>query len=175
VNPDLAAARLHDIQGLDPVSIWPLAPGWWLIMAALLGLWMLKGLLRHGLPAWRRSRRTRWHRDASRRLYALRARVNREDAKTIATELSELLRRIAIARCGRDACAGLSGDDWLDWLASHDPYHFDWKGRGRLLLNLPYAPPVSDDHRPALHDMINATQAWISQGHDCGIPSGSTS
>lgn len=169
MNPDIAAARLHDIQGLDPVGIWPLAPGWWLVMAALLGLWMLKGLLRGGLPAWRQRPRQRWHRDASRRLYALRARVNQSDAKTIAAELSELLRRIAIARCGREACAGLSGEEWLDWLAAHDPYRFDWSVRGRLLLKLPYSPPAGDDHRPALHDMINATLAWVAQGGECGV------
>ena len=61
----------------------------------------------------------------------------------IAIELSELLRRIAIARLGRAHVAGLSGESWLTWLQQHDPAGFDWPRFGKPLLTLPYAPPGS--------------------------------
>jgi hypothetical protein len=51
--------------------------------------------------------------------------------KPVATEFSELLRRIAMARHGRTACAGLHGEDWLAWLTEHDPKGFDWRRDAR--------------------------------------------
>ena len=63
-------------------------------------------------------------------------------------ELSELLKRIAMARHGRVACAGLQGQAWLDWLSAQDPNGFDWRQHGQPLIHAPYAPetfrPASD-------------------------------
>ena len=77
-------------------------------------------------------------------------------------ELSELLRRIAMARCGREACAGLSGEAWLDWLSQNDPRRFDWRARGRLLLELPYRPPDDTDYGAQMHELVDAALAWTS-------------
>ena len=83
-----------------------------------------------------------WRWDAARQLRALRQRAATQDPKLTAGDLSELLRRVAMARLGRDACAGLAGEDWLAWLADQDPRGFDWRSKGRLLLDAPYAPPA---------------------------------
>ncbi|MBA2727152.1 MAG: DUF4381 domain-containing protein, partial [Parachlamydiaceae bacterium] len=34
MNPLLE--QLHDIEGLDPISFWPLALGWWILIAVLI-------------------------------------------------------------------------------------------------------------------------------------------
>ena len=68
-------------------------------------------------------------------------------AQQLAGELSELLRRIAIARLGRARAAGLSGERWLAWLQEHDPAGFAWTQLGQPLLTLPYAPPGSSQDR----------------------------
>lgn len=162
---DLQGA-LRDIHGLDPVSWWPLAPGWWLsALGTLLLLWLLVRLLRR--VAGRRRperapspRRPRWQRAAAGQLHDLRRTVRRGDPKQAATLLSELLRRVAIARCGRAACAGLQGAAWLEWLSQHDPEGHDWRQHGDLLLRAPYAPPGSHDDRLALLHMIDAALAW---------------
>jgi hypothetical protein len=105
-----------------------------------------------------------WRWDAARRLRDLRRRARRQDVKASASELSELLRRIAIARFGRAACAGISGKDWLAWLQEHDPQGFDWGDEGRLLLSLPYAPPGSDAADvEQLLVLIDAAQNWIAR------------
>jgi hypothetical protein len=85
-----------------------------------------------------------------------------QDVKTLAGELSELLRRIAMARLGRPACAGLTGADWLDWLAAHDPNGFPWHERGRVLLVAPYAPPGAG--AADLQTLIEAAEGWVSAG-----------
>lgn len=135
MRQDLAAG-LRDIRGLDAPGWWPPAPGWWILAAALMALlWF----------AWRwyrvrAMRKEYWRRDAYDRLMALKRDRRQLGSKAAAGQLSELLRRMALARCGRRECAGLAGDHWLQWLRDHDPRGFDWPRKGQLLKTLPYAP-----------------------------------
>jgi hypothetical protein len=149
---------LRDIHGLDPVGLWPLAPGWWLVLGgALLATWLLYLAARF---VWRYPFFT-WRYGARRQLLRLRGRSAGEPVGVVAAEFSELLRRIAIARCGRAACAGLAGDAWLDWLTANDPAGFDWRGAGRLLLALPYAPPDTPGDADALRRLVDAAIPWV--------------
>ena len=148
---------IRDIHGLDPVGFWPPAPGWWLIaVATVLAGWFALVALRF---VWRYPFFT-WHLDARRRLAALRRRVGEADGTVVAAELSQLLRRIAIARHGRAACAGRVGDDWLEWLTLHDPEGFSWRSAGEPLLDLPYAPPGTAANPDALRRLVDAAVPW---------------
>ena len=170
MTPERLSNRLHDIHELDPVSIWPLATGWWLVLAGMVLLILLFIGLRRWRPDWQRYLpRYGWSRAAARELTVLREQVGHGDVKALAARLSELLRRIAIARCGRDRCAGLNGESWLAWLADHDPDGFDWRARGRLLLELPYAPPGETGDRPELYKLIDAALAWTTQPRACPL------
>lgn len=170
MTPASLTNRLHDIHELDPASVWPLATGWWLLLAGMVLLLLLYFSLRRWRPDWRRYLpRYGWSRQASRELTALRHQVTHGDIKTVAAELSELLRRIAIARCGRDHCAGLYGEPWLVWLADHDPAGFDWRERGRLLLDLPYAPPGEAGQPGELRRLIDAAQVWTTRPAECRL------
>jgi hypothetical protein len=170
VTPDSLTSRLHDIHELDPASVWPLATGWWLLLLAVVMLTLLFIGLRRWRPDWRRYLpRYGWSREAARELTVLRQQVTHGDIKTVAAELSELMRRIAIARCGRDHCAGLHGDSWLTWLADHDPAGFDWYERGRLLLELPYAPPGESGQPAELRRLIDAARVWTARPAECQL------
>lgn len=166
--PDSLVNRLHDINELDPVSIWPLATGWWLVLVGVAAMILLIIVLRRLRPEWKRYLPRRgWSRHAASELNRLRGRVGRDDARNLCTELSELLRRIAIARCGRQHCAGLSGHAWLAWLAEHDPDGFDWREHGQLLLALPYAPPGTAAEASQFYRLIDAALAWTSLSRSC--------
>lgn len=161
MNPNLLGDQLRDIRGLDEIPWWPLAPGWWLVAIGVLALLWLLSNRRLAVPRWSRPvRRVAWQRAAARELHQLRRRVARDDSKLLAGELSELLRRIAIARCGRESCAGLTGPAWLEWLAAHDPVGFDWVRHGTLLTRLPYAPPSQGEKATVLQTLIDAALAW---------------
>jgi hypothetical protein len=160
------ASQLRDIHVAMGNPWWPPAPGWWLLLGAVVALvvlaWRFRGTWRVHVPIpfvtlgdWR------W--DAGRALRQLRRNPGQAPLKTRAAELSELLRRIAMARHGRAACAGLHGEDWLGWLADHDPSGFDWRRDGRLLLDAPYAPARPDRAREAeLDRLIEAAGPWIT-------------
>ena len=125
---------LRELHLPEVIGWWPLAPGWWFLIAlAVLGLGYL---LYKAFLKWR------WN--AARRM-ALRelARVQGEyqsglDAVTLATELSELLRRTMLAYARRDEVAGLTGERWLQWLDHGlDDAPFS-SGSGQVLESLPY-------------------------------------
>jgi hypothetical protein len=160
-------AVLRDIHDIGPLSWWPPAPGWWLLALAttllVMGAWRWRARLSLRIPipgitlgSWR------WDAAAALRDLQRRARVS-EDLRSILGELSELLRRIAMARRGRAACAGLTGADWLDWLTQHDPRGFAWHARGRPLLAAPYAPSNGPDGatRTDVLALIEAASAWV--------------
>lgn len=151
---------LRDIHGIDSASWWPPALGWWLVLLAvllfaLLVWWLLRQRRLYPLG--------RWQKDARRRLFQLKRQLKHAPTKEIAGELSELLRRIAIARCGRQKTAALSGETWLAWLQNNDRSGFDWQEKGQLLLHLPYAPPNLETDRKSLNRLIDAAIRWVSE------------
>lgn len=155
------AYQLRDIHGLDPIPWWPPALGWWLVTAWLLiSVW----LVRRYIPKIHSKMLTdlAWRWDAARQLRNLRLRAQRQPTYITAKELSELLRRIAMARYGRQTCAGLSGYAWLEWLTQHDPAGYVWKIEGKILLTAPYAPPnqASADIQH-LFELLDATKSWL--------------
>ena len=160
MNPE-TLTRLRDIQGLDPVSWWPPATGWWLL--ALLLVVVLLALV-SVVRNLRRFPAGSWRRPAWKQLRALRTEARRMPAQQLAVELSELLRRIAIARLGRVHAAGLSGECWLSWLQAHDPAGFAWSQHGQVLLTLPYAPAEDgEDNTRQLLPLIDAAFAWVDR------------
>jgi hypothetical protein len=165
VNPDLLADRLRDIRGLDTISWWPPGPGWWLVVLLIpLLLWVVSRWSPPALARLKPRRRPVWQRAAARELRELRRRIGKDDLKTLSGELSELLRRVAMARCGRESCAGLSGQDWLAWLKRHDPLGFDWEKHGLVLTRVAYAPPGKYGSATVLQTLIDAALAWTRPG-----------
>ena len=150
MNPDLQPLDLRPLRDIhDSLGNpwWPLAPGWWLILALVIGLmalvWSYRGGRRLVLPAIPLLPIGDWRWDARRELQRLRHARQDESLKARLAELSELLKRIAMARHGRRTCAGLHGQAWLDWLSQQDPAGFDWRSHGQLLIRAPYAPAIS--------------------------------
>lgn len=166
IEPSLQALR--DIRDLPPFPWWPPALGWWLLAAGLgaLGLfiwrWRLTLSLSVPLPGITLGT---WRWEAAQALRDLRRRLaHGDDPKALAGELSELMRRIAMARFGRPACAGLTGKEWLSWLAKHDPNGFAWEERGRVLIDAPYAPPAwikTGQVAADLQALIAAAWGWV--------------
>ena len=147
--------QLRDIRGLDAIPWWPPAPGWWLLFGLAL-------LLAVGGAAWYRAHvRASWQSEAERLLSALRKGIHDTDTHAAAGSLSELLRRIAMVRFGRRACAGLTGEDWLAWLEARDPNRFPWRSKGWAIIDWPYAPPQAVKSPATLRPLIGAARAWI--------------
>lgn len=155
MNPLLE--KLHDIEGLDVISRWPLAPGWWVLIAVSLLAVIALGWLTYRWLAFRRS----WKNDTFKKLDILEKELSEDNARETAMQLSEYLRRIALKRYSRKECAGLEGEAWLKWLSSKDLKEFDWTQKGALLNEAPYAPEHYRLPADRIKELIHATREWV--------------
>lgn len=94
--------RLHDIVVPGPVSWWPLAPGWWMVLIAITG-----AASHLGFRYWKR-----WRANAYRR-----AGLAAIKAASSSLEINQVLRRVALAIMPREQVVELRGDQWTRWLA----------------------------------------------------------
>jgi len=145
-------SQLRDIRGVGEISIWPPAIIWLILAIALLVI--CAGI--YNYRCYRAKRNAIWHEDVKSRFSKLRVENN---GKKQAAALSELLRILAMHRCGRDVCAGLEGEMWLKWLSENDPKGFDWSINAKVLIEAPYAPPnfVSAEE---IEPLIKAAERW---------------
>lgn len=112
---------LRDVHVPDAPSLWPLAPGWWLVLAVL-GVVIAVVV---GLRLYRRHRLARW-----RALFDGSATTS-EPATRVAA-ISELLRRAA--RRVEPQADRLQGEAWLGFLDGETRKDFT-AGAGRILLD----------------------------------------
>ena len=94
--------RLRDIVEAAPISWWPLAPGWWVVLGVI-------ALVAAGV-AYRQGRR--WYRDRYRR-QALDELARARGA----AEINGVLKRTALTAFPRADVAALYGHDWFHWLS----------------------------------------------------------
>ena len=103
MNRDPASLEnLHDIVQPVPVSWWPIAPGWWILLSLL-----VFAVLAIAVVAWRLWRANAYRRTALREL----------QGTTSADQMAEILKRTALAVFPRSDVASLSGAAWSDWLS----------------------------------------------------------
>ena len=131
---------LRDLHLPDAVGWWPLAPGWWFVIAVstALCLWLLIRLVKqHRLNAARRY--------AVRQLAIIESGfLKHRDPVTLGQQLSTLLRRGMLAYAPRAEVAGLTGNAWLEWLDRDLPVPYFHTEGGKSLLQLPYRDPHGD-------------------------------
>lgn len=146
--------QIHDIEGLDPISMWPLALGWWFLIVGavcVIGYFLISWIIF----------KFSWKNYALKKLVTLEKNLTEVNASATLIQLSEYLRRIAVRRFSRKVCAGLTGNAWLKWLALHDPKQFDWEKQGRCLIDAPYAPEHASLPTAQVKELIHAARNWV--------------
>lgn len=153
--------ELKDIHLPDSSLWWPLAPGWWLLLA-LLALGLL-GLLwlnwrRHHQPVARLSMDEL---DIIRQAHA-----RGQEPRATVNAVAGLLRRTLISYRGRVQHAATIGEDWLSELDQLAPKHGFSDVHKQLLAQGRYQAKVDCD----IDDLLRACESWIrnlprGQGH----------
>ncbi len=150
MNPTLL--DLKDIHEPEAIGWWPPAIGWW-ILAVLIPLLII-------LLIWLYKRLTRKTaiKTANNILAQIKQDQTRDNLQKL-SDLSVLVRRVAISMSPRAKAAGLTGRQWLEFLdRSVKGLPFS-DGVGRLLADAPYrkTPPTEQE----LSQLIDLCEDWL--------------
>jgi hypothetical protein len=143
--------NLRDIHAPPPVSWWPPAPGWWVLLVVIV----------IALLVWWRVRRARpWRRQALRELQQMEQEFGTTgDVEACVTQLSVLLRRVALSVRAPVSAAALTGDAWLKYLDELGRTQQFSTGIGRVLISAPYARAEAVD----VPGLIILTRRWLNK------------
>jgi hypothetical protein len=152
---DTALRTLRDIAVPAPVSFLPQTWGW-AVLAAILAL-IAAILLITGL---RRYHRNAYRRAALQQLDAIARQADVTGHADTATAVAVVVKRTALSLWPRQAVAGLSGEEWIRFIAAHStvPPGPELK---QLLLTGEYRDARPSDG-PAL---LDEARQWIGQHH----------
>ena len=145
---------LRDLHLPPAISWWPLAPGWWVVLAIVAAglVWFLHRSWRH----WRAGRPRRL---ALRQLVLLDNEYQASgNIQWLGIELSELLRRAMLAYAPRSEIAGLTGRNWLRWLDQGMTEALFSAGPGQMLESLPYRNPELGEQGVDVDGLMNAVR-----------------
>ncbi len=142
---------LRDIHLPEPIGWWPLAPGWWLLVIGIpLSLFLLAWL-------WRLLKRKSVKKLALMELETIV--LGDEEPKDKVQKLAILLRRTCLSNFPREEVAGLTGDEWLEFLDRPLKSRSFSEGAGRLLVEAPYRREVRED----LDELFALCREWINR------------
>lgn len=147
-------AQLKDIHLPDPISWWPLAYGWYVLislvvlLAIILAYWIHKRLL-YARPK----------KQALQLLASYKKQYEQDhNAQLASARISELLKRVALVYYPRQQVAGLQGMAWVEFLNA-TCNGLDFKAVSNMLLEWPFKP----EERTSLNPLITRAEAWIKQ------------
>ncbi len=145
MNPEMMLSQLAPLRDPMAISWWPLAPGWWIVLA--LGLALLAGLV-----LWLRKRRlkTAYRRVALAALDELRTRGGQQD------ELNWLLKAAALRAYPHEQVAALHGAQWRQFLTSSCP-----KVAANAFAELDSLYQLGPS--PVSNHLFDAAEHWIRQ------------
>ena len=154
MNPE--SLPLRDIHLPAPVGWWPLAPGWWLLFALVVGviLWCIARYFRREARRRRLAQNhlNRFHRDWR----------QHQESRRFVADISALLRRYAIAVDGREHVAGLSGRAWIEHLNRGQAGALFTDALARHLLATPYQKNAKTMTEAEVLNLLSACRQWLA-------------
>ena len=149
-----ALKDLRDIHLPDPVSVWPLAPGWWILMILIP---VLLVLLRFVI---KRMLMPKYKKLALKELTSISVNyeISRNSHETCG-EVALLIRKALVAKIGNQEVAGLVGEEWLAYLDRLSKTNCFTEGTGRLIISAPYAKESDVD----IDELLSATKKLLGR------------
>ena len=147
--------NLHDIIVPEPIGIFPLAPGWIVLILLFLTL-----LFHFGWQKYMLYIKAQYRRDAIAELETL-TENSREDTLL----LLSLAKRVGISAYGRERIATLRNDAWWDFMQSHSKTEIEAGLREEIDKALYAEKPLDDADYRALFLQI---ERWITTHKGAG-------
>ena len=154
---------LRDIHLPEPISWWPIAPGWWMLIASALLIIAVIFILRKMYLG------KQLKRDINSELENIKQQFQKTQNKSqLAKSLSILLRRASISYYPKTDIAGLTGEHWLAYLdktnLKHSKNNSFKSNAGKVLLSAPYLPDSTKLDFDA-QSLIELCESWLLAPH----------
>lgn len=161
---DPGTLQLRDIHLPEPISWWPLAPGWWISLAAII-LIVAAVFIARKIYLGKQLRR-----DINSELELIKQQYQQlENKPQLARALSILLRRANISFYPQSNIAGLTGEQWLQHLDSTNSKPLAEQAfqseTGKVLLSAPYMPDDAESDFDA-NQLISLCESWLTSTHN---------
>lgn len=125
--------QLKDIHLPEAVGFWPLAPGWWLLAAGLIGITVIAALF------FRHYKKRAYRRIAVRQLNMLFADYQQhQHGHDLSAAINRLLKKVALQAYARPEVSRLTQNQWLAFLDDSAKMQSFEQGPGRILASAPY-------------------------------------
>ncbi|MEH6570387.1 MAG: DUF4381 domain-containing protein [Halioglobus sp.] len=112
MNPQDPLAGLHPLREPELIGWWPLAPGWWLLLALILTAMAIVAFI-----YYRRYQADAYRRLAAGKLQALHtAWLDSKDSKSFIAATNALLKSVALRAFPQREVAAKNGDQWVEFL-----------------------------------------------------------
>jgi hypothetical protein len=144
---------LKDIHIPETIGWWPPAPGWWLLLVAIVMaiaffIWLYKKLTRKTAIK------------AAKKILLEIKHDQTDDIGKKLSALSILIRRVAISLSPEKKAAGLTGDSWLRFLDDSVQGTSFSEGIGRYLADAPYRKSPPDELE--ISQLISLCEDWLN-------------
>lgn len=147
-------AQLKDIHLPNPVSFWPLAPGWYVVL-----LLVLLAVLFVAYRIYKRHCYALAKKQALALLASYQKRYEKEhNVPLTSARISDVLRRVALVYYPRQEVASLHGDAWLQFL-NQTSKGIDFNPVREMLLDAPFKAEDATNLKP----LFTRAQRWIKQ------------
>lgn len=148
--------ELRDIHLPDPVSWWPLASGWWILLALIISLLAAAYIF---IPKLIKKLKHRPARNLALSEFNIIQQQFRtqQNNQTLVQSLSVLLRRICMTYDSRQNSASLTGKSWSNKLNNLNPQHPFSDELMSVLINAPY----QKHHEFNAEQLLNQCENWI--------------
>jgi hypothetical protein len=155
MNPD-AGLPLRDIHLPDPVSWWPPAPGWWLLLCLLviIGFLLFRVIKKIRQPVLKKSAIA----EVEKLINNYQQHQNRQ---LLVQQLSMLVRRIGMSYMSRRHMAGLTGTGWFKKLNSLGSDHVLHEDTIDILSQVPYQRQPEIDEQQ-IQTITSEIRSWVS-------------
>ena len=157
--------QLRDIHLPEPISWWPLAPGWWIALVILIILALLIVTIKKIRERKRTQKAALTELEKIRHFYQ-----QDDDAVALIRSLSTLMRRASISFYPRHDASALTGDNWLSYLDNTARKKGFLHSDGKVLASAPYLP---ENHCPSINTeaLLSLCEDWLRAQPVKGKPS----
>ncbi|MCW5589387.1 MAG: DUF4381 domain-containing protein [Legionellales bacterium] len=148
-------SQLKPLHLPPAITFWPPAPGW-LILSALV-IFMSAGIVYYFI---RRYQNQRGKRFALQQLHTLQQQFAQPDYRPqIISNISQLLKRVALLHHPRQQVAGLTGTKWLQFLDESGHTQDFQHGIGKILISAPYNQHIPEN----AEELFPLVKRWIEK------------